>query len=219
MNAPDLDSVAFSVRGGFAGLNLDLTSQDSSWTLRASYREVDPFSEVQGRNPSVTTSRSSRARCVSHRGCRVGDRSASLFDLLTDVSRANQSLSPTLMAVAPLFDNICPLAMRPPTDVGRIGGGETAECIGHEVGSGDALGVDRSRHTQLRTFKALGLGAEWTSTTTSHPWRVSVFERLQQTQRGGSALEAIELLTSNLTMSAGFEVWPGTWLEGQGVMR
>ena len=44
-------------------------------------------------------------------------RPASLFDLLTDVSRANQSLSPTLMAVAPLFDNICPLAMRPPTDV------------------------------------------------------------------------------------------------------
>ena len=59
LNTPDLDSVAFSVRGGFAGLNLDVTSQDSSWTLHASYREVDPFSEVQGRNPSVTTSRSS----------------------------------------------------------------------------------------------------------------------------------------------------------------
>ena len=70
--------------------------------------------------------------------------------------------------------------------------------------------------SQLRTFKALGLGAEWTSTTTSHPWRVSVFERIQHTQRGGSALEAIELLTSNLTMSAGFEVWSGTWLEGSG---
>ena len=34
VNAPDLDSVAFSVRGGFAGLNLDVTSQDSSWTLQ-----------------------------------------------------------------------------------------------------------------------------------------------------------------------------------------
>ena len=29
-------------------------------------------------------------------------------------------------------------------------------------------------------------------------------------------MEAIELLTSNLTMSAGFEVWPGTWLEESG---
>ena len=41
-------------------------------------------------------------------------RSASLFDLLTDVSRANQSLSPTLMAVAPLFDNILPFGHATP---------------------------------------------------------------------------------------------------------
>ena len=58
MNAPDLDSVAFSVRGGFAGLNLDVTSQDSPGPFMLHTGKWILFSEVQGRNPSVTTSRS-----------------------------------------------------------------------------------------------------------------------------------------------------------------
>ena len=147
-------------------------------------------------------------------------RSASLFDLLTDVTRANQSLSPTLMALAPLFDNILPFG---PATPNRRGGNLAMEkqlnALAMKLNLGMHGELTGQGTSQLRTFKALGLGAEWTSTTTSHPWRVSVFERIQHTQRGGSALEAIELLTSNLTMSAGFEVWPGTWLRGQGVMR
>ena len=218
VNAPDLDSVAFSVRGGFAGLNLDVTSQDSSWTLQASYREVDPFFRSAGSQSKRYNFAELPAPAVLPTvDAGLTTRPASLFDLLTDVSRANQSLSPTLMAVAPLFDNILPFGHATPN---RRGG----ELAVEKQQDALAMKLDLGMHseltgqgtTQLRTFKALGLGAEWTSTTTSHLWRVSVFEKLQQTQRGGSALEAIELLTSNLTMSAGFEVWSGTWLEGSG---
>ena len=185
VNAPDLDSVAFSVRGGFAGLNLDLTSQDSSWTLHASYREVDPFFRSAGSQSKRYNFAELPAPAVFPTvGAGSTTRSASLFDLLTDVSRANQNLSPTLMAVAPLFDNILPFGHATPN---RRGG----ELAMEKQLNALAMKLDLGMHaeltgqgtTQLRKFQAFGLGAEWTHTTTSNPWRVSVYERIQQTQR------------------------------------
>jgi len=218
LNAPDLDSVAFSVRGGFAGLNLDVTSQDSSWTMHASYREVDPFFRSAGSQSKRYNFSDLPAPAVFPTvDAGSTTRTASLFDLLTDVSRANQSLSPTLMAVAPLFDNIMPFGLATPN---RRGGELALEKQSNALAMKLDLGVHAELTgqgtTQLRRFNAVGLGAEWSSTTTPHPWRVSMYEQVQQTQRDGSALEAIDLLTSNLTMSAGYEVWPGTWLEGSG---
>ena len=44
-------------------------------------------------------------------------RQASLFDLLSDIGQANQSISPTLMAISPLFDNVMPYGRATPTEV------------------------------------------------------------------------------------------------------
>lgn len=218
LSAPDLDSLVLSQTGGFASLQVKMTGQDSSWNVRASYREVDPFFRSAGAQSKRYNFTDLPAPSVFPTwGAGASFRSASLFDLLTDVSRANQGVSPTLMVVAPLFDNVLPYGCATPN---RRGGEIAAEkrwkSMAFKLNLGRFGELTGQGTTQLRSFSVLGLGMEWTSTSSPQAWRVSVFENVQQTQRGGSALESVELLTSNLTLSGGYEVWPDTWLECSG---
>ena len=70
---------------------------------------------------------------------------------------------------------------------------------------------------ELRSFEMAGFGFEWTPTFgMDREFRLSVFEQLQHTNRGGSDLESVELMTSNLTVSAQAELWPRCWVECSG---
>ena len=93
-------------------------------------------------------------------------RSASLFDLLTDVTRANQSLSPTLMALAPMFDNILPLG---PATPNRRGGNLALESQLNAL----AMKLDLGMHGELtgQGHRSSGRSRRWGWEQSGHPPR------------------------------------------------
>ena len=215
----DLDSLIRSRQGGFAGFKGHFVGLDSSWQGHISYREVDPFFRSAGaqskRYDFSETFSPSRYPTV---GSEEAMRPSSLFDLMSDINMGNQSISPTLMSIAPLFDNVMPFGRATPNRRGvelavekfypevkwKFDGSRFAELTGQGT-------------TELRLFRTVGFGFEWTpSASSGRDFRLSVHEMLQHTKRGGSELEALDLLTSNLTVSAEMELLPQCSIECSG---
>lgn len=70
---------------------------------------------------------------------------------------------------------------------------------------------------EQRSFTNVGVGVEWEpSVSAKRSFRLSAFEKVQHTHRGGSDLEKIDLFTSNFTFSAELKLWPQVWVECSG---
>ena len=106
-----------------------------------------------------------RARCVSHRGCRVNDPIGIAFDLLTDVTRANQSLSPTLMAVAHCSTTSCLWPCDPQPSWGQLAMEKQLNAL--------AMKLDLGMHGELtgQGTSQLGRSRRWGWEQNGHPPR------------------------------------------------
>lgn len=215
----ELDSLVGSRMGSFAGFQGYFLSSDSSWRGRVGYREVDPFFRSSGaQSKRYDFSQHSSPSIWPNLGLQGTARQASLFDVYSDVALGNQSISPTLMPIAPLFDNVLPYGIATPNRRG-------AELALEKSWNTARLKLDLAWFeeltgqgtAELRSFEMAGFGFEWTPTYgMDREFRLSVFEQLQHTNRGGSDLESVELMTSNLTVSAQAELWPRCWVECSG---
>ena len=215
----EVTDLSDSRKGGFAGLQFLVAPQDSSWQGGVAYREVDPFFRSAGaqskRYNFSDLSIPSVFPVVGEEGL---SRSVSLFDLISDVTVANQGISATLMPIAPLFDNVLPYGQATPNRRGAMAhirrNFENAKVVLRMSRFAELTGQGTS---ELRRFSAAGLGVEWNAApSASRNFRVSAYEQVQHTLRGGSDLERVELLTSNLTLSAALELLPQFWIECSG---
>ena len=215
----DLDSLEGFRKGGFAGLTGRFEGRDSSWHGHIGYREVDPFFRSAGaQSKRYDFSQLNAPSVFPNLGAQGMARQASLFDLLSDVGQANQSISPTLMAISPLFDNVMPYGRATPNRRGVELALEKSYDRGRWKLAMSRFGeLTGQGTTELRSFATAGLGFEWTpSVGADREFRLSVYEQMQHTRRGGTDLESLELLTSNFTVSAEMEIWPQCWVECSG---
>lgn len=215
----EFDSLLGSRMGSFALLRGHFQSRDSSWHGHVSYREVDPFFRSSGaQSKRYDFSQLSSPSIFPNVGSQGTTRQASLFDAFSDVALGNQSISPTLMPIAPLFENVMPYGRATPNRRGL-------ELALEKSYNTARLKLDLTRFeeltgqgtAELRSFETAGFGFEWTPTFgKDREFRLSVYEQLQHTKRGGSDLESVELMTSNFTVSAQLELWPQCWFECSG---
>ena len=118
----EVTDLSDSRKGGFAGLQFLVAAQDSSWQGGVAYREVDPFFRSAGaQSKRYDFSDLSIPSVFPVVGEEELSRSVSLFDLISDVTVANQGISATLMPIAPLFDNVLPYGQATPNRRGGDG--------------------------------------------------------------------------------------------------
>ena len=218
-DTPEVHAALDKALPDFAGFQGCFLSSDSSWRGRVGYREVDPFFRSSGaQSKRYDFSQHSSPSIWPNLGLQGTARQASLFDVYSDVALGNQSISPTLMPIAPLFDNVLPYGIATPNRRG-------AELALEKSWNTARLKLDLAWFeeltgqgtAELRSFEMAGFGFEWTPTYgMDREFRLSVYEQLQHTNRGGSDLESVELITSNLTVSAQAELWPRCWVECSG---
>ena len=219
MTNGEVTGLSSSREGGFAGLKFLVSAQDSSWQGGLAYREVDPFFRSAGaQSKRYDFSELSIPSVFPVVGEEELSRAVSVFDITSDVTMANQGISATLMPIAPLFDNVLPFGRATPNRRGAV-----AHIRRNYENAKVKLRMSRFAELtgqgtpELRTFSAAGFGVEWNSAPSApRKFRVSAYEQVQHTLRGGSDLEKVELLTSNFTLSATLELLPQFWIECSG---
>ena len=215
----ELDSLYGGKTGAFAGLSGRFVGRDSTWQGYIGYREVDPFFRSAGaQSKRYDFSEEASPSVFPLVGSDEAMRSVSVFDVLSDVTIANQSISATLMPIAPLFENVLPFGRATPNRRGfEAGLRRQSKWMTWKLNGSWFQELTGQGTAEQRSFTNVGVGVEWEpSVSAKRSCRLSAFEKVQHTHRGGSDLEKIDLFTSNFTFSAELELWPQVWVECSG---
>ena len=215
----ELDSLYGGKKGAFAGLRGHFVGRDSTWQGHIGYREVDPFFRSAGaQSKRYDFSEGASPSVFPLVGSEEAMRSASVFDVLSDVTMANQSISATLMPIAPLFDNVLPFGRATPNRKGvEAGLSRQSKWMTLKLKGSRFQELTGQGTAEQRSFTNVGVGVEWEPLVSAKKsFRLSAFEKVQHTHRGGSDLEKVDLLTSNFTVCAELELWRHVWIECSG---
>ena len=220
MMSGEVTGLSDSRKGGFAGLRFLVAAQDSSWQGGVAYREVDPFFRSAGaQSKRYDFSDLSIPSVFPVVGEEELSRSVSLFDLISDVTVANQGISATLMPIAPLFDNVLPYGQATPNRRGAMAhirrNFENAKVA---LRMSRFAGVDGTRHLGIENVFCCGIGrgVELCAISFEELSVCRLMSRFSTPYAVAATLKKVELLTSNLTLSAALELLPQFWIECSG---
>ena len=199
------DSISNETKGMYFEFNNKLFMKDSTLTLTAGYRYVDPNFRSAGAQTKRIDYAYTNGKTIYPNYTNMSlVRPISLFDLVSDEKLYNQDLSSTLMPFNPIYSNILPYGDATPNRSGvfmkaritnknkkylaKLNGGLFKEVIGQGTAEKRNFGLFKGA-VKINFHKWLNLNNELS---------FSISSESELTERGGDVVSSIDLYTHQL---------------------